>query len=267
MENLNKNSQKTAVILCGGKGTRLGAIGKKTPKALVKIQGKEILWYIIQSLSQNGFKKIILPLGYKAKKIQDFIEKNFKNYKVEVVCSNTGLNTNIGERISKILSLIESKNFILLNGDAIFDLNLKNFFKNHSENNSNITFLSGVITYPYGTIGVKKNTIVDFKRNLEYDAIKMRGSLNYTAYNFTGIAIIKKHLIHENLKLIINSNNFEQDFYPKIIKKKRVNIIKITGFWHSIDNVKDINMVNKNFEKKFKKLKKLKNKLLKYVNK
>ena len=58
MENLNKNSQKTAVILCGGKGTRLGAIWKKTPKALVKIQGKEILWYIIQSLSQNGFKKL-----------------------------------------------------------------------------------------------------------------------------------------------------------------------------------------------------------------
>ena len=35
-----------AVILCGGKGTRLGNLGKKIPKTLVKIQGKEILWYI-----------------------------------------------------------------------------------------------------------------------------------------------------------------------------------------------------------------------------
>ena len=38
---------RTAVILCGGKGTRLGELGKKFPKTLVKIQGKPILWYIL----------------------------------------------------------------------------------------------------------------------------------------------------------------------------------------------------------------------------
>ena len=115
MENLDLNKQKIAVVLCGGRGTRLGALGKKIPKALVKIQGKEILWYIINSLSKNGFKKIILPLGYKAQKIKDFIKKKFKNKKIKVVCLNTGLNTNIGKRISKVLPLIDTKNFILLN--------------------------------------------------------------------------------------------------------------------------------------------------------
>ena len=40
---------RTAVILCGGKGTRLGELGKKFPKTLVKIQGKPILWYIFNS--------------------------------------------------------------------------------------------------------------------------------------------------------------------------------------------------------------------------
>jgi NDP-sugar pyrophosphorylase family protein len=41
------SKQRTAVILCGGRGTRLGDLGKKLPKTLVKIQGKEILWYIL----------------------------------------------------------------------------------------------------------------------------------------------------------------------------------------------------------------------------
>ena len=41
---------KTAVILCGGKGSRLGELGKKMPKTLVKVQGKPILWYILKSL-------------------------------------------------------------------------------------------------------------------------------------------------------------------------------------------------------------------------
>ena len=39
---------KTAVILCGGKGTRLGSLGKKMPKTLLKVQGKPIIWYIIK---------------------------------------------------------------------------------------------------------------------------------------------------------------------------------------------------------------------------
>ena len=43
---------KTAVILCGGKGTRLGAIGKKLPKTLIKIHSKPIIWYIIKILQK-----------------------------------------------------------------------------------------------------------------------------------------------------------------------------------------------------------------------
>ena len=43
---------KTAIILCGGKGTRLGAIGKKIPKSLIKIHNTEILWYIIMMLKK-----------------------------------------------------------------------------------------------------------------------------------------------------------------------------------------------------------------------
>ena len=48
----NKN-HKSAVILCGGKGTRLGSIGKKIPKTLMMVQGKPILWYIIKVLKKN----------------------------------------------------------------------------------------------------------------------------------------------------------------------------------------------------------------------
>ena len=44
----------TAVILCGGKGTRLGSLGKKkVPKTLVKVQGREILWYILKVLKKT----------------------------------------------------------------------------------------------------------------------------------------------------------------------------------------------------------------------
>ena len=59
---------RSVIILCGGKGTRLGSIGKKIPKTLVKIQGKEILWYIIKILKIYNFNHFIIPLGFNSLK-------------------------------------------------------------------------------------------------------------------------------------------------------------------------------------------------------
>ena len=59
---MKKSSQiKTAVILCGGKGTRLGYLGKKLPKTLVKVKDKPIIWYIIKFLKKNSINHFILP--------------------------------------------------------------------------------------------------------------------------------------------------------------------------------------------------------------
>ena len=60
----------SAVILCGGRGTRLGNLGKTIPKALVNIHKKPIIWYIINILIKKGFNHLILPTGYKSKKIK-----------------------------------------------------------------------------------------------------------------------------------------------------------------------------------------------------
>ena len=120
--------------MCGGKGTRLGLIGKKLPKTLVKIQGKEILWYIINILKINNFNHIILPLGYKGRLIRKFIYNN-QSLRFNVELIDTGINSNIGKRIYRIIDNIKSKNFLLLNGDAIFNFNLKKHFNDHEKKN------------------------------------------------------------------------------------------------------------------------------------
>ena len=126
MENKSLIKKKTTVILCGGKGTRLGTLGKKVPKTLVKVQNKEILWYILKHLKKNGFNDIILPLGYKGNKIKLFLKKN-KNFGLNIKTINTGVQTNIGKRLSLISDELVSDNFLLINGDAIFRLNLNKF--------------------------------------------------------------------------------------------------------------------------------------------
>ena len=80
--------------------------------------------------------------------------------------------------------------------------------------------------------------------------------MNTTAYVYSGISILKSKILKQQLK---NFKNFEQDLYPIIIKKYKCKFQKFSGFWHSIDNIKDI-VVLKNDNDKKKKLSKLLNK-------
>ena len=98
---MKNTSYRTAVILCGGRGTRLGSLSKKMPKSLVKIQNYPILWFILNILKKNNFNHFILPIGYKGEQIKRFIKKKFPLEKnIQIV--NTGINTSIALRILKI---------------------------------------------------------------------------------------------------------------------------------------------------------------------
>ena len=110
-----------------------------------------------------------------------------------------------------------------------------------------------------------KGKVKDFKRNLIYDALSIRSKKNYIAYNYTGMSLIKTKVIQKFKKIFVNSENFEQTFFPRLIKENNSELVKIKGFWHSIDNIKDLEMVNKQSKtnQKYFKTKDLKRYLLK----
>ena len=249
---------KTAVVLCGGRGTRLGSIGNKYAKTLIKVRGKEVLWYIIKFLKKNNFKKVILLLGYKSHQIIKFLKKN-KFIDIEILPVFTGIKTSIGKRIYTILKKLNNENFLLLNGDAIFKFNINKICKAHEKKNYAITFLSSESTYQWGTVGVKNNSVKDFQKNFVYSTLA-NNKKNYKAYNYSGISIINSKKLNIFKKIILNTKNFEKDIFPRLIKYK-ANIKSIKGLWLTIDNMKDIDLVNKDL-----KIGKLILKLKKYLN-
>lgn len=232
---------RSAIILCGGKGTRLGELGKKFPKTLVKIQNRPILWYILNSLEKNKFNHFILPVGYKGKQIQKFINNNtrFKNSKIDVV--KTGINTSIAQRIFKIKGYIKSENFIILNGDAIFDANLNDIFKSHILKKKDISFISCEAEADFGTVGVINNRVINFERSLNFKSVNTNMN-NFKAYVYSGMSIINRKILEENFKGCLN---FEKDFYPKVIKKFKTDVHTLKGFWFAMDNVKHLQVLNK----------------------
>ena len=244
---------KTAVILCGGRGTRLGSLGKKLPKTLCLVQGKPLIWYIINSLSKNSFNHFILPVGYKGEMIKNYIfkDQNLKKKNIEII--STGINSSISQRIYKIKKKIKSRNFILLNGDGIFKFNLKKIFDDHHQKKNHITFLGSEAQLPYGIIGIKNKKIVSFERESSFDATLLKNKKNFIGRIYSGISILKTDLLRLNFKMF---KNFEKQFYPIIIKRFKSNFKQISGTWYSVDNQKDLNFLNQKKNKKvYKKIK------------
>ena len=142
-----------------------------------------------------------------------------------------------------------------MNGDVIFDFNLKKIYRDHEKNSNSLTFLGCENQLPYGTIGIINKKIINFERNITFNSVRTKKNLKFTAYVYSGMSIMNKILLNTNFK---NFKNFEKQLFPKIIKKFKCDFRDFKGFWHSIDNMKDIDDTQKkNNLKKFNEIKKI----------
>ena len=132
------------VILCGGRGTRLGEHGANVPKALIEIGGRPVLWHLLKMYAQHGLNDFVLCLGFLGAEIkryfleQQWLEGDFtlapdeplarpftcaENWRVTF--AETGLDTPTGGRIHRVAKYLgEDENFCVTYGDGLADVDL-----------------------------------------------------------------------------------------------------------------------------------------------
>ena len=110
-----------AVILAAGRGTRMPEITKDKPKCLIEIAGKTILERQIDILSKNFVEKIYVVIGYRAEEIKNKI-RNVEN--VEIIENKDYATTDNIYSLHLTNDKIKNEEFILLNGDAVFEENI-----------------------------------------------------------------------------------------------------------------------------------------------
>lgn len=110
-----------AIILAAGIGSRLRPMTLNKPKCLVKVAGIPIIDYQIRSYIMAGIEEIIVVTGYMSDKVKDFCNKycNFKNFKI-IENSDYDTTNNMYSLYLARQELI-GENFILSNGDIVFD--------------------------------------------------------------------------------------------------------------------------------------------------
>ena len=252
-----QGSITVAVILCGGRGTRINKYTRFIPKSLIRVQKYPLIWFSVKLMLKNNVEKIIFPLGYKGGEIKKYILKKFPKNKENFYFINTGINTEIHHRIEKIKNNInKNENFFLLNSDTIYDFNLKKIIQLHLENNFLVTVSSANMRSTWGSflVGENKNYISNFSKEDYISNFKTHKKNNFVAYRNSGLSIINKKCIEDlNYEKI---DDFEVSLYNKHLRAKKVGFYHFNDFWHPVETVKDLDLTTKsiNIEKTIKKL-------------
>lgn len=232
---------KQALILCGGKGTRLGIITKKTPKPILKINSKKFLDYLIHNLSRHGIKEIVLLCGYKSKIIfKHYHNKNYLNSKIKCVREKKSLGT--GGAIINAKKMLHNF-FLVCNGDTYFEFNISNFLNNFNQNFNSCIALTNKKKdlFRYSKVKIKNGLVQEMGKNTKSSKIN------------TGYYIFSKK-IFKNLKIKFIS--LEEEILSKLIKinDTQAQIFnKQNNFFLDIGIPKDLHIGKKIIPKIFKK--------------
>lgn len=135
------------VIMAGGRGTRISELFPDIPKPMIPVCGIPVLEREISSLKEQGFTDIILTVGYKAESImQHFGDGRKYGVQIEYFVEKEPLgNAGALFRIKDKLT----EDFLLLNADAMFNVDFNRFVKFHKAHNGLVTLFTHPNNHPY----------------------------------------------------------------------------------------------------------------------
>lgn len=158
-----------AVIMAGGRGTRISSIAQDIPKPMVKIINKPVLEHEIECLRSQGFTDIIITVSYLSNVIMDYFGDgsgispatgkpfgvNIEYYVEKEPLGNAGA-------LFRLINKLE-KDFLLLNADVVFDIDFNRFVDFHKSHKGLVTLFTHPNSHPYdsGLIIAGKDGMVE----------------------------------------------------------------------------------------------------------
>lgn len=135
------------VIMAGGKGTRISSVASDIPKPMIKIEGKPVLEHEIECLRDQGFTDLIITVSHLGSKIMEYFGDGSKfGVHIQYFSEETPLG-NAGA-LFKIKDQLDG-DFLLLNADAIFDVDFNRFVEFHFAHGGLVTLFVHPNSHPY----------------------------------------------------------------------------------------------------------------------
>ncbi len=242
------------VILCGGRGTRLGEHGATIPKALIEIGDQPVLWHLLKLYSQHGLDDFVLCLGHLGDVIKRyFIEHYFldpqplyddlspdpnlagdlqlqwqhaEGKEMTVTFADTGLDTNTGGRIKRIEKYLgDDQTFCVTYGDGLASVDLGALIEFH-RSHGRIATLTAV--HPRSTFGIIKldgeSAVIDFE---EKPVLKEWINGGFFVFNRQVFDYLDEDCV------------LEREPLERLANDRQLIAFQHTGFWKCMDTYKD----------------------------
>jgi glucose-1-phosphate cytidylyltransferase len=236
-------------ILAGGLGTRISEETDTKPKPMVLIDDKPILWHIMNTFALQGFNEFVLALGYKSEVIKRWLvdlnelEGNFtveinkqKIEKIQKLNSNdwkvtaleTGLDSQTGGRVSKILTFLKNERVIVTYGDGLANVNINKLIEFHESHGKLATVTAVRPPARFGYLELEDSTVTHFGEKNQLDTGWING----------GFFVLEPEVV----KFIESDTEpFEVGALPRLAKEMNLKAFMHSGFWQPMDTLRERN--------------------------
>lgn len=139
--------QMKTVIMAGGKGTRISSVASDIPKPMIKINNKPVLEHEIECLRDQGFTDLIITVSHLGNIIMDYFGDGsafgvkIKYFNETVPLGNAGALFQLKRELQE--------DFLLLNADAVFNVDFNRFVDFHKKNGGLVTLFTHPNSHPY----------------------------------------------------------------------------------------------------------------------
>ena len=215
-----------AVVLAGGRGTRLRPYTVVLPKPLMPLGDCPILEVIVRQLALEGFRHITMAVNHQANLIKAFFgDGDAWNVRIDYSLETQPLST-IGP-----LCLIDDMpdTFLLMNGDVLTDLRFRDLYRDHVASGSVFTIAASKRTHTidYGVLRTDQaNTLVGFE---EKPSVHYLVSMGVYVVHKSVLATVPPHVPY----------GFDDLMHALIARGERVNVKRHDGYWRDLGRPDD----------------------------
>ena len=241
-----------AIILAGGYGTRISEETSQTPKPMIEIGNKPILWHILKIYSNYGINDFIICCGYKGYVIKEYFANYFlhnsdvtfdmsdnsmqihtkKSEPWKITLVDTGENTMTGGRLKRVQEYIQNETFCFTYGDGVADINIKELIDFHIKNKRLATLTAVKPPGRFGSIKFERGKVLSFQEKPKGDGNMING----------GFFVLEPSV----LDLIDGDNCTWEDKPLKFLaENNQLSAFYHNGFWQPMDMLKDKHFLEK----------------------
>ncbi len=228
---------RQAVVMVGGKGTRLLPLTETRPKIILPVADRPCLWYLLRSLAYGGIEEVILACGYKSELMRRTIGDG-SDLGIDIQYSYEDEPMGTGGAMKLVEDRLDDT-FVAANGDVFVSMDVSAEIRTHQETGAAVTIALTPVDNPceFGIARVDDdNRISEFKEKPKPEEV-------FSNLINAGVYVLQKDVLSEVPEHTFY--DFSKDLVPKLMSEgRRIQGHTVDGIWMDVGRPRDLLRAN-----------------------